>query len=82
MDYTAPAVQMNFLRLLTRQVFQNITYSCYQEDENDCTIQLQGENEMELQSYETTKPKFVNESSRVCSGLHFSQVVLQPWLRP
>lgn len=37
---------------------------------------------MELQSYETTKPKFVNESSRVCSGLHFSQVVLQPWLRP
>ena len=66
MDYKAPAIQMNFLRLLTKQVFQNITYSCYQESENDCTIQLQGENEVELQSYETTKPKFVNESSQVC----------------
>ncbi|XP_044179036.1 collagen alpha chain-like [Acropora millepora] len=64
MDYKAPAIQMNFLRLLTKQVFQNITYSCYQESENDCTIQLQGENEVELQSYETTKPKFVNESSQ------------------
>lgn len=66
MDYKAPAIQMNFLRLLTKKVFQNITYSCYHERENDCTVQLQGENEMELQSYETTKPKFVNESSQVC----------------
>ena len=64
MDYKAPAMQMNFLRLLTKQVSQNITYSCYQANETDCKIQLQGENEMELRSSETTVPKFINYSSQ------------------
>ena len=65
MDYKATAVQMNFLRLLTRKVFQNITYSCYTKEEKDCTIQLQGENEMELRSSEKTKPKFLRTDFKV-----------------
>ena len=65
MDYKISAVQMNFLRLLTKRVFQNITYSCYMEKEDDCTVQLQGENEMELKSLEKTKPRFVHTDFKV-----------------
>ncbi|KAJ7370530.1 Collagen alpha-2(I) chain [Desmophyllum pertusum] len=63
-EYKAAAGQMNFLRLLSKRVYQNITYSCYKEEENDCTIQLQGENDMELRSSEQTKSSFVDTYSK------------------
>lgn len=56
---------MQFLRLLSQRVYQNITYSCYKEKEDDCTIQLQGENEMEFRSSEQTKPSFIHTDPKV-----------------
>jgi len=58
-DYKATTAQMNFLRLLTKRVYQNITYSCFREEENDCTAELQGDNEKLLKSSEKTQPRFV-----------------------
>lgn len=76
MDYKISAVQMNFLRLLTKRVFQNITYSCYMEEENDCIVQLQGENEMELRSSEKTKPRFVHTDFKVQAKSYTFDVVV------
>lgn len=56
---------MQFLRLLSKRIYQNITYSCYKEEEGDCTIQLQGENEMEFSSSEQTKPRFIHTDPKV-----------------
>ena len=60
---------MRFLRLLSMRITQNVTYHCYNsrawEDDNDRTIKLQGENEMELTSSEKTKPKVVTNSCDV-----------------
>jgi len=56
---------MQFLRLLSKRVSQNITYSCYKEEEDDCTIKLQGENEMEFRSSEQTKPSFIHNDPKV-----------------
>lgn len=61
--------QMKFLRLLSMRITQNVTYHCYNsrawEDDNDRTIKLQGENEMELTSSDKTKPKVVTNSCDV-----------------
>lgn len=50
---------------------QTITYHCYNshawEEENDRTIKLQGENEMELTSSEKTRPKVVTNNCDVSS---------------
>jgi len=56
---------MQFLRLLSKRVYQNITYSCYKEEEGDCTIQLQGENDMEFRSSDQTKPSFIHKDPKV-----------------
>ena len=64
-EYKANAGQMNFLRLLSKRVYQNITYSCYRETENDCTIQLQGANDLELKDSEKTKPSFLETDFKV-----------------
>lgn len=56
---------MNFLRLLTKRVYQNITYSCFREEENDCTAELQGDNEKLLKSSEKTHPRFVQTDVKV-----------------
>ena len=62
-------VQMRFLRLLSRRVSQNITYHCYNslawEDDESRTIKLQGENEMELTSYDRTKPVVLKNGCKV-----------------
>lgn len=63
-EYKATTSQINFLRLLSKGVYQNITYSCFRENDNDCTIELQGENEMEFRSSERTKPSFVSTDSK------------------
>ena len=61
--------QMKFLRLLSTRMTQTITYHCYNsrawEDENDRTIKLQGDNEMELTSSEKTKPRVVTNNCDV-----------------
>ena len=50
---------MNFLRLLTKRAHQNITFSCYKERQNDCTLKLLGENEKEFKSSEQKQLSFV-----------------------
>ena len=50
---------MNFLRLLTKRAHQNITFSCYKERQNDCTLKLLGENEKEFKSSEKKQLSFV-----------------------
>ena len=61
--------QMKFLRLLSMRITQNITYHCYNsrawEEEDDRTIKLQGDNDMELTSSEKTKPKVVSDNCDV-----------------
>lgn len=65
-SYNMEPAQMKFLRLLSMRITQNVTYHCYNsrawEDDNDRTIKLQGENEMELTSSDKTKPKVVTNS--------------------
>ncbi|KAM7448175.1 hypothetical protein ABFA07_003752 [Porites harrisoni] len=58
-EYKAKAVQINFLRLLTKRAHQNITFSCYKERQNDCTLKLLGENEKEFKSSEQKQLSFV-----------------------
>lgn len=64
-------VQMRFMRLLSMRTTQTITYHCYNsrawEEDNDRTIKLQGENEMELTSSEKTKPKVITNNCDVSS---------------
>jgi len=54
------------MRLLSMRTTQTITYHCYNsrawEEDNDRTIKLQGENEMELTSSEKTKPKVITNN--------------------
>ena len=63
------SVQMQFLRLLSRSVSQNITYHCLNsrawEDDDGLTIKLQGDNDMELTSSEKTKPLVVTNECKV-----------------
>lgn len=65
-QYQMDPGQMKFLRLLSTRMTQTITYHCYNsrawEDENDRTIKLQGDNEMELTSSEKTKPRVVTNN--------------------
>ena len=48
---------------------QTITYHCYNsrawEEDNERTIKLQGENDMELTSSEKTKPKVITNNCDV-----------------
>lgn len=55
---------------------QTITYHCYNsrawEEDNERTIKLQGENDMELTSSEKTKPKVITNNcdvSKECLGI-------------
>lgn len=56
------------------RITQNITYHCYNsrawEEEDDRTIKLQGDNDMELTSSDKTKPKVVTNSCDVSSHFH------------
>lgn len=67
--YGMNSVQMQFLRLLSRSVSQNITYHCLNsrawEDVDGLTIKLQGDNDMELTSSEKTKPVVVTNECKV-----------------
>jgi len=60
---------MKFLRLLSRTVYQNITYHCYNsrvwDEEEGRTIKLQGDNEMELTSLIKTKPLVLKNECKV-----------------
>ena len=68
-QYKMDPAQMKFLRLLSMRITQNITYHCYNsrawEEEDDRTIKLQGDNDMELTSSEKTKPKVVSDNCDV-----------------
>ena len=68
------SVQMQFLRLLSRSVSQNITYHCLNsrawEDDDGRSIKLQGDNDMELTSSEKTKPVVVTNECKVNAILH------------
>ena len=68
-NYGMNSVQMQFLRLLSRSVSQNITYHCLNsrawEDDDGLTIKLQGDNDMELTSSEKTKPVVVTNECKV-----------------
>lgn len=75
-QYKMDPAQMKFLRLLSMRITQNITYHCYNsrawEEEDDRTIKLQGDNDMELTSSEKTKPKVVSDNCDVSIlGLFF-----------
>ena len=62
-------VQMKFLRLLSRTVYQNITYHCYNsqawDEEEGRTIKVQGDNEMDLTSLMKTKPLVLKNECKV-----------------
>lgn len=68
-QYKMDPAQMKFLRLLSMRITQNITYHCYNsrawEEEDDRTIKLQGDNDMELTLSEKTKPKVVSDNCDV-----------------
>ena len=68
-QYKMDPVQMKFLRLLSMRITQTITYHCYNsrawEEDDDRTIKLQGENDMELTTSEKTKPKVITNSCDV-----------------
>lgn len=72
-------MQMRFLRLLSRSVKQNITYHCYNShawEEDDHTIKLQGDNEMELTSSERTTPIVLKNECKVFDNM-WHQTVLE-----
>ena len=73
-NYCMNSVQMQFLRLLSRSVSQNITYHCLNsrawEDDNGRSIKLQGDNDMELTSSEKTKPVVVTNECKVNAIVH------------
>ncbi|KAJ7370521.1 hypothetical protein OS493_031804 [Desmophyllum pertusum] len=73
------AETMRYLRLLSRSVSQNITYNCYNsrawEDEGR-TIKLQGDNEMELTSFEKTKPVVLKNECKAADN-KWHQTVLE-----
>jgi len=79
-QYKMDPVQMKFLRLLSMRITQTITYHCYNsrawEEDDDRTIKLQGENDMELTSSEKTKPKVITNSCDNKDGL-WHQTVLE-----
>lgn len=79
-------VQMKFLRLLSMRITQTITYHCYNsrawEEEEDRTIKLQGENEMELTSSEKTKPKVLTNNCDVSSHAMFEISIERPFPKP
>ena len=71
------SVQMQFLRLLSRSVSQNITYHCLNsrawEDVDGLTIKLQGDNDMELTSSEKTRPVVVTNECKVNAIVHVNK---------
>ena len=69
---------MNFLRLLTKRAHQNITFSCYKERQNDCTLKLLGENEKEFKSSEQKQLSFVPIADSKVSSIQilFSTIVV------
>ena len=71
------SVQMQFLRLLSRSVSQNITYHCLNsrawEDVDGLTIKLQGDNDMELTNSEKTKPVVVTNECKVNTTVHVNK---------
>lgn len=68
-NYSMIPVQMKFLRLLSRSVYQNITYHCYNsrawDEQEGRTIRLQGDNEMELTNFLKTKPIVLKNGCKV-----------------
>ena len=69
---------MNILRLLTKRAHQNITFSCYKERQNDCTLKLLGENEKEFKSSEQKQLSFVPIADSKVSSIQilFSTIVV------
>ena len=71
------SIQMQFLRLLSRSVSQNITYHCLNsrawEDVDGLTIKLQGDNDMELTSSEKTRPVVVTNECKVNAIEHVNK---------
>lgn len=87
-NYSMIPVQMKFLRLLSRSVYQNITYHCYNsrawDEQEGRTIRLQGDNEMELTSFLKTKPIVLKNGCKVkvlwhlqrCNNVFFFRVII------
>jgi len=79
-NYSMIPVQMKFLRLLSRSVYQNITYHCYNsrawDEQEGRTIRLQGDNEMELTSFLKTKPIVLKNGCKVADN-EWHQTILE-----